>query len=95
MKKIVRLTESDLHRIVKKSVNKVLNENLDATEEVMMDEACTSLLNAINNLTNKYGRKGNYEFARLTEKLYQDINKAINDYYGAIDAQKEYLAYNH
>ena len=26
MKQIIRLTESDLHRIVKESVNKILNE---------------------------------------------------------------------
>ena len=27
MKKIVRLTESDLHRIIKESVNKIINES--------------------------------------------------------------------
>lgn len=28
MKKIIRLTESDLHNIIKKSVNKILNEDV-------------------------------------------------------------------
>ena len=27
MKKIVRLTESDLHRIIKESVNRIINES--------------------------------------------------------------------
>ena len=27
MKKVIRLTESDLHRIVKESVNRILNES--------------------------------------------------------------------
>ena len=31
-KKLIRLTESDLHRIVKRSVNKVLNEDLEGNE---------------------------------------------------------------
>ena len=37
MKKIVRLTESDLHRIIKKSVNRILREN-DITGEPGEDE---------------------------------------------------------
>jgi hypothetical protein len=35
-KKIIRLTESDLHRIVKRSVNKILKESLDSN--MMMDD---------------------------------------------------------
>ena len=40
MKKLIRLTESDLHRIVKESVNKVLNERkaLYTNGDVEMDE---------------------------------------------------------
>ena len=33
MKKIVRLTEGDLHRIIKKSVNRIIRENNDGTRE--------------------------------------------------------------
>ena len=33
-KKLIRLTESDLHRIVKESVNKILNEVLDTTDSI-------------------------------------------------------------
>ena len=32
-KKLIRLTESDLHRIVKRSVNKVLNESIEQERE--------------------------------------------------------------
>ena len=34
MKQRIRLTESDLHRIVKESVNKILNEVLDTTDSI-------------------------------------------------------------
>jgi hypothetical protein len=37
MKKIIRLTENDLHRIVKESVNKILNETMGAEPGVQND----------------------------------------------------------
>lgn len=33
-KKLIKLTESDLHKIVKESVNKILNEVLDTTDSI-------------------------------------------------------------
>ena len=36
-KKLIRLTESDLHKIVKKSVNKVLKEEIGTGEYVWRD----------------------------------------------------------
>jgi len=50
-KKLIRLTESDLHRIVKESVNKILKEEYSNIygdgfginyPEVMYDDACSS-----------------------------------------------------
>lgn len=38
MKKVIRLTESDLHRIVKESVNKILNETMGAEPGVQDDQ---------------------------------------------------------
>ena len=35
-KKLIRLTESDLHRIVKESVNRILKESLDS--HMMIDD---------------------------------------------------------
>jgi hypothetical protein len=37
MKKMVRLTECDLHRIIKESVNKVLNENGNELQSMVFD----------------------------------------------------------
>jgi len=37
MKKLIRLTESDLHRIVKESVNRILME-MDANNEIENDK---------------------------------------------------------
>ena len=44
-KKLIRLTESDLHRIVKESVNKVLRESLEGTDEI--EEAVTNAASVI------------------------------------------------
>ena len=38
MKKVIRLTESDLHKIVKESVNKILNETMGAEPGVQDDQ---------------------------------------------------------
>lgn len=38
MKKIIKLTESDLHKIVKESVDKVINEGIDYNGEDAYDE---------------------------------------------------------
>ena len=55
-KKLIRLTESDLHRIVKESVNRVLNEVLDTADSVMK-------------FRHDKGNKLNKPMARLKSKL--------------------------
>ena len=40
MKKLVRLTESDLHRIVKESVERILSETSTDTVDACCDAAC-------------------------------------------------------
>ena len=54
MKRTIRLTESDLHNLIKESVNKVLNEArvVDYKERVM------SLINAANNAYNEVAETG-------------------------------------
>ena len=67
-KKLIRLTESDLHRIVKESVNRVLNEgynipkNLDIDDDnraglipyvLKMTNLCRNFLNEIDSLYDK------------------------------------------
>ena len=45
MKKVIRLTESDIHRIVKNSVKRILREGFEGTDEV--DEAVTNAASII------------------------------------------------
>ena len=56
-KKLIRLTEQDLHRIVKESVNKILNEG------VSFDETIKSIKDLCNdtNMTVEFGQKYVYD----------------------------------
>lgn len=49
MNKIVRLTESDLHRIVKESVNKTLNEMSDSDETIMISRTSLPRIRSLYN----------------------------------------------
>ena len=63
MKKIIRLTESDLHRIVKKSVNKILREGYGENEgQGSQDqEIINQLLQlGLRDVTNVYKESGDY-----------------------------------
>ena len=56
-KKLIKLTESDLHRIVKESVNRILNEG------VSFDETIKSIKDLCNdtNMTVEFGQKYVYD----------------------------------
>lgn len=66
VKKIIRLTESDLHRIVKESVKKVINEGVygypDGIDGIILmvenDEEFYKIWNAIGNALTKKAAKG-------------------------------------
>lgn len=46
MKKVIRLTESDLHKLVKESVKRILNENMDwNSKEYLLNDKKTSGIN--------------------------------------------------
>ena len=68
-KKLIRLTESDLHRIVKESVNKVLNEANGLYTNENGDDVydSQSVYSYFKELANKYGEK------RLLKLLFQEI----------------------
>jgi len=79
MKKIVRITEGDLHRIVKKSVNRIIREMDDDWDE---DE---------HEFYNEYGNQSQYPAYRYMEPdegelgmtaQYddEDIDKRLSDY---------------
>ena len=52
-KKLIRLTESDLHRIVKKSVNKVLKEGIGQTDPKELSYRLMVMLGEIQNELNR------------------------------------------
>ena len=66
-KKLIRLTESDLHKIVKKSVNKVLKEEIGTGEFPNPD----ALVNTTHNRV---------EQALLNAEKYEKIILGIEDY---------------
>ena len=53
MKKIVRLTESDLHRIIKESVNRIIKESdyMNDKPNIIIFDAYGEYTNAFSNLT--------------------------------------------
>jgi len=68
MKRITRLTESDLHRIVKESVKRVLNEG---GRPITAEQAGQMLMSYADN--NEFGDRF-YEFAQdLCNRAIQDI----------------------
>jgi len=70
-KKLIRLTESDLHRIIKESVNRILNED-------WADDLCARLKNAPGTVRNPYPPKTEtYDDAPLNDderKLWDDAS---------------------
>ena len=60
MKKIIRLTEDDLHRIIKKSVNKVLREN-DGEDDYIDVDGLYNSLKTYNDKPVNINRDINYE----------------------------------
>lgn len=76
-KQVVRLTESDLHRIIKESVNNVLTE-LDWT--TYSNAAAKRFQQAYNGNTN--GRANSPEMAQRGNKLAQHSNEMFEKQYG-------------
>ena len=55
MKKVIRLTESDLHKLVKESVTRILNENID--EGNLWNNIKGGIQGAYNGYTANKGKK--------------------------------------
>jgi hypothetical protein len=78
MKKIVRLTESDIHKIVKESVNQVIKEVLDTTDSIKQfyndkGEQLNSPQSKIKGILNpKWKERKNRQMGVLKDK-YDDI----------------------
>ena len=70
MKKVIRLTEGDLHRIVKESAKKVLNENL-VNDDSKIVSAMNHLYDAIEEVYDILPNESQW--------VYEQIEKCIND----------------
>lgn len=75
MKKIIRLTESDLHRIIKESVDRVLNEAFSSQKLAKMAQEHGGIRKGA------YGSYGDEEFpiANLTDDMIGDEATVLNN----------------
>ena len=94
MKKIIRLTEGDLHRIVKRSVNRILKESmhdfsiLDGEYEVYFEDG---IKEAVIDTNEPYVSIGDYtlydeEAMDAINKIYGYLESSNNDVREAIEA---------
>ncbi len=88
MKKVIKLTEEDLHNIIKESVNKVLNEIGDTARgqymlgrlqgrqmnQGQMDNARNTRNYSLKQMSNKFGNRTPNNFQEF------DANQSANDY---------------
>ena len=74
MKCRVRLTESDLHRIVKESVNKVLNEDYDIDAQERIYHTIANLENDLKTIISNTDSSSNQAFGSPDEKLLMISN---------------------
>ena len=75
MKKIVRLTESDLHRIIKESVKRVLKEDAFGGVEKQENPAQFTWYSIGDNK----GQRAHVECTLLDGKTESDVKRAINN----------------
>ena len=99
MKKTIRLTESDLHRIIKESVNKVLREDaFDVPSMKTWSPHAQKMMTMFDNLKNilneiaKYAsQQGIYNYTtpdrgHIRGRQYDDIKKTIENMMDEADA---------
>lgn len=104
MKRKIRLTEQDMHRIVKETVNRLLRENTDDDELWDELEAAGATGNAtpeqiagweedlwIN--LNKTFQNANYLFNKTRDKRYARISEALSEAFALFpeDASSKYM----
>ena len=95
MKKRIRLTESDLHNIIKKSVNKILvKENLNNNKRELED-AIRNVLGVLNNCNrDDFDCLDNGEIENLYDTLNNTLRKINDSYdYGPYEDDPYYFGY--
>lgn len=102
MKKIVRLTESDLHRIVKESMNRILNESVHNGLQQEVEQIVTSMGSSIAEWINDtcfvdqhgcYGYIFRSEEDAVNSILYGDDHQNAIDLVNGAQSDKEWVDY--
>ena len=94
MKKVIRLTESDLHSIIKKSVNKILKESIDSWKsenDALYKRAVDKLSEYILSMYDPEDLIGDPEnIEEEVEESWQNVldENLVNAIYDKIDAAK-------
>ena len=101
-KKLIRLTEADLHRIVKESVNKALNEDMGVKDTVnkvdkayrLVREAC-QLLEVVYNRTINSGGPYENPFGKKVMPVKEELNRICDKLdYLADEAERSIVFFN-
>lgn len=69
MKKTIRLTESDLHRVIKESVKRVLNENIDLDRQELAFQIIANLEQDLKTVISNTDSSSAQAFGSPDEKL--------------------------
>ena len=77
MKQRIRLTESDLHRIVKESVNKILNEGI---EDDMLKSNTQNAIFALNGVVSQLEQESNNHVYGGNSNIFHNGDEH-NEYY--------------
>ena len=86
-KKLIRLTENDLHKIVKESVNRILNETIPST--VASKEDAIDYINGVFDMCEELKEMGSnslsmgniHPYEKVYRKYYSNWESAINGDY--------------
>lgn len=78
MKKTIKLTESDLHRIIMEAVGDFLGEPLDQQTSNEILDIAKSANEALNTLNRKANEYGLYELARDSAQLTNTMENIIS-----------------
>lgn len=94
MKKRIRLSERDLHRVVNESVRRMLSESTLDNKQYEVNEAISNLLKAINELSYEYSNSGDDAMADFMNAFYKRFHTVAQDYQNSLDDMRNDLAYN-
>ena len=89
MKKTIRLTESDLHKIVNESVKRILREDSNPymgmeTDIMQLSEHLKGMFDVLYNMTDKSLNPDITNFANQTIQKLQPISNDINTFIGGL-----------